>query len=81
MRGMGIVGLCPGPNTSRRSAEHRVSPYRLRPITASRPNPIWGIDITYIRLPPSYWRYFWFEARNLIGQATMLNYAAKRGSC
>lgn len=50
MRGMGISGICPGPNTSRRNLEHRVFPYLLRQITASRPNHIWGIDITYIRL-------------------------------
>jgi putative transposase len=50
MREMGIAGVCPGPNTSQRAAEHRVFPYLLRHITASRPNHIWGIDITYIRL-------------------------------
>jgi putative transposase len=50
MREMGIAGIVPGPNTSRRAAEHRVFPYLLRQITASYPNHIWGIDITYIRL-------------------------------
>ncbi len=50
MREMGIAGICPGPNTSKRAAEHRVFPYLLRHITASHPNHIWGIDITYIRL-------------------------------
>jgi putative transposase len=50
MREMGIAGICPGPNTSQRAAEHRVFPYLLRHVTAGRPNHIWGIDITYIRL-------------------------------
>jgi putative transposase len=50
MREMGIAGICPGPNTSKQAAEHRVFPYLLRHITASYPNHIWGIDITYIRL-------------------------------
>jgi putative transposase len=50
MREMGFAGICPGPNTSRRNLEHRVFPYLLRQITASYPNHIWGIDITYIRL-------------------------------
>jgi putative transposase len=50
MREMGIAGIVPGPNTSKRAMEHRVFPYLLRHITASHPNHIFGIDITYIRL-------------------------------
>lgn len=50
MREMGIAGIVPGPNTSKAAAEHRVFPYLLRHITASYPNHIFGIDITYIRL-------------------------------
>jgi putative transposase len=65
MREMGIAGIVPGPNTSKRAAEHRVFPYLLRHITASGPNHIWGIDITYIRLL-SGWMYLvavldWFS--------------------
>jgi putative transposase len=65
MREMGIAGIVPGPNTSRRAAEHRVFPYLLRHITASHPNHIWGIDITYIRLLAG-WMYLvavldWFS--------------------
>jgi putative transposase len=50
MREMGIMGICPGPNLSRRNQEHRVYPYLLRQVTAAYPNHVWGIDITYIRL-------------------------------
>jgi len=50
MREMGIAGIAPGPNLSKRLAEHRVYPYLLRNLTAQRPNHIWGCDITYIRL-------------------------------
>jgi putative transposase len=50
MREMGIAGIVPGPNTSKQAAEHRVFPYLLRHITASYPNHVWGIDITYVRL-------------------------------
>jgi len=50
MREMGIAGIAPGPNTSKRATEQRVFPYLLRHISASHPNHIWGIDITYIRL-------------------------------
>jgi putative transposase len=50
MREMGIAGIAPGPNLSKRQAEHRVYPYLLHDITAQHPNHIWGCDITYIRL-------------------------------
>jgi len=50
MREMGIAGIAPGPNLSKRLTEHRVYPYLLRDLTAHHPNHIWGCDITYIRL-------------------------------
>lgn len=50
MREMGIAGITPGPNLSRRAAQHRIYPYLLRGVTAQAPNHIWGSDITYIRL-------------------------------
>jgi len=65
MREMGIAGICPGPNLSKRNAEHRVYPYLLRNVTASYPNHVWGVDITYIRLTGG-WMYLvavldWFS--------------------
>ncbi len=50
MREMGLAGICPGPNLSKRNAEHKIYPYLLRHLTAAYPNHVWGIDITYIRL-------------------------------
>ncbi len=50
MREMGIAGICPGPNLSKRNSEHRTYPYLLRGLTVTHPNHVWGIDITYIRL-------------------------------
>jgi putative transposase len=50
MREMGLAGICPGPNLSKRNTEHRVFPYLLRHLTSAYPNHVWGIDITYIRL-------------------------------
>ena len=50
MREMGIAGISPGPNLSKRALEHRIYPYLLRSITAQAPNHIWGCDITYVRL-------------------------------
>jgi len=65
MREMGIAGLCPGPNLSQRNLAHQIYPYLLRQVTATYPNHIWGIDITYIRLQNG-WLYLvavldWFS--------------------
>lgn len=56
MREMGIEGIAPGPNLSRRNLEHRIYPYLLRGLQIKRPNQVWGIDITYIRLSAG-WLY------------------------
>lgn len=50
MREMGLVGMAPGPNTSRKHPEHPVYPYLLRGLPIVRPNQVWSTDITYIRL-------------------------------
>jgi putative transposase len=50
MREMGIFALVPGPNTSQPAPQRQIYPYLLRNVRAERPNHIWGIDITYIRL-------------------------------
>lgn len=50
MREMGISGICPGPNLSKRCLKHRIFPYLLRGLVVEGPNHVWGIDITYIRL-------------------------------
>jgi putative transposase len=56
MREMGISAVVPGPHTSKSAPEHQIYPYLLRNVTAGRPNHIWGIDITYIRLAQG-WLY------------------------
>ncbi len=50
MREMGIAGIVPGPNLSKRQAQAGIYPYLLRGITAQHPHHIWGCDITSIRL-------------------------------
>jgi putative transposase len=50
MQEMGLSAIYPQPHLSRPNPAHKVYPYLLRNITASYPNHIWGIDITYIRL-------------------------------
>jgi putative transposase len=56
MREMGLAGVSPGPTLSKPAPGHMVYPYLLRGVTAQRPNQVWGIDITYIRLAQS-WMY------------------------
>jgi putative transposase len=56
MREMGLMAIHPGPNLSKRAHLAGIYPYLLRNITASAPDHIWGIDITYIRLQRS-WMY------------------------
>ena len=50
MREMGLAGMAPGPNTSRKHPEHKVYPYLLRGVPIIRPNQVWSTDITYLRL-------------------------------
>jgi putative transposase len=56
MREMGLAAVVPGPYTSKPAPQHLIYPYLLRHVTASHANHIWGIDITYIRLPQG-WLY------------------------
>jgi len=65
MREMGIAGISPGPNLSKRHTEHKIYPYLLRGLAISYPNQVWGVDITYIRLRGG-WMYLvaildWFS--------------------
>jgi putative transposase len=65
MREMGLAGVCPGPNLSQPTPGHQIYPYLLRHVTASYPNHVWGIDITYIKMRAG-WMYLvavldWFS--------------------
>lgn len=46
----GIQAIYPGLNTSRRNKSHAVHPYLLRGLDVVRPNQVWMIDITYLRM-------------------------------
>lgn len=50
MRLMGIEAVYPKPNLSLNGKPHPVFPYLLKGLDITRPNQVWGIDITYIRL-------------------------------
>jgi len=65
MQEMGIVAVGPKPNLSKPGAEQRIYPYLLSEVSASFPNHVWGIDITYVRLAKG-WMYLvaildWFS--------------------
>lgn len=62
---MCIAAIAPGPNLSKRGKGHKIFPYLLRGLKIERPNQVWGIDITYIRLLKG-WMYMvaildWFS--------------------
>lgn len=58
MRDMGIYALYPKPNLSKRYHAQYVRPYLLRNLEISRPNQIWGVDITYIRMSKGFMYLF-----------------------
>lgn len=50
MRLTGIKAIYPGKKTTIRNPEHKVFPYLLRELKIDRPNQVWQVDITYIKL-------------------------------
>lgn len=47
---LGIEAIYPKPNLSLNGKAHLVFPYLLKGLEITRPNQVWGTDITYIRL-------------------------------
>jgi putative transposase len=50
MRLMGLEAIYARPRTTQRGAGHRIYPYLLRDLTITRPDQVWGADITYVPL-------------------------------
>ncbi len=50
MREMGLEAIYQKPNLSRAHPEHVKYPYLLRGLTIERPNHVWSMDITYIKM-------------------------------
>ena len=51
MKQMGLQSLLPRPRTTLPNKESVAQPYLLKDIVLTRANQVWGVDITYIRLP------------------------------
>lgn len=67
LRLMGIEAIYPKtkPNTSQSNQQHRKYPYLLKGLSITRPNQVWGTDITYVKLETG-WAYLiafidWFS--------------------
>jgi putative transposase len=58
MRVMGIQAIYPQPNLSNRLHAKYVRPYLLRGLTIDRPNHVWGVDITYLRMGKGFMYLF-----------------------
>ena len=54
MRKMGLEAIYPKKNLSKPCPWHRKYPYLLRGLAITRPNQVWGTDITYIRLSQGF---------------------------
>jgi len=48
MKRMGIEAIYRKPNTSKPEPGHKIYPYLLRRLAITRPNQVWGTDITYV---------------------------------
>jgi putative transposase len=51
---LGIEAIYPKMNLSKRNQAHKVYPYLLRGLAITRPNQVWSMDITYVRLKQGF---------------------------
>lgn len=58
MRLMDIFTIFPKPNLSKRFHAQYVKPYLLRNLNIIRPNQVWGVDITYIKMGKGFMYLF-----------------------
>ena len=58
MQLMGLEAVYPKPNLSKRLHATYTRPYLLRGLTIDRPNHVWGIDITYLRMGKGFMYLF-----------------------
>jgi putative transposase len=67
MQRMGIEALYRGPRTTKPEPGHKIYPYLLRGKEITRPNQVWAMDITYIRM-----------ARGFVYLAVVLDWFSRR---
>jgi putative transposase len=58
MKQMGIHTIYPKPNLSKRFHAKYVKPYLLRNLKIIRPNQVWGVDITYVKMNKGFMYLF-----------------------
>ncbi|SMP64373.1 putative transposase [Anoxynatronum buryatiense] len=58
MRIMGVYTIYPKPNLSKRYHAQYIRPYLLRNLPIQRPDQVWGVDITYIRMKKGFMYLF-----------------------
>lgn len=58
MKVMGVYTIYPKPNLSKRYHAQYIKPYLLRNLDITRPNQVWGVDITYIRMEKGFMYLF-----------------------
>ena len=67
MRVMGVYTIYPRPNLSKRYHAQYIRPYLLRNLKIERPDQVWGVDITYIRMQKGFMYLFviidWYSRR------------------
>jgi len=58
MQLMGLEAVYPKPNLSKRLHAAYTRPYLLRGLSINRPNQVWGVDITYLRMGKGFMYLF-----------------------
>lgn len=58
MKAMDIITIYPKPNLSKRFHAQYVKPYLLRNLKIVRPNQVWGVDITYVKMEKGFMYLF-----------------------
>lgn len=58
MQRMGLEAIYPKPNLSKRLHTQYTRPYLLRGLSIDRPDQVWGIDITYLRMGKGFMYLF-----------------------